>query len=209
MPAPTKKNKIQSLTAPERILERTIQIIEELGEAGIRTNPIAVECGVTPPILYRAFHSREGLIIAAQSERYRRATELAAEVLYERIASAKSRKELVTNISEFLDFVFLPDRTGARRLRAEVIGSAISRPELQEAIVKIDSAYGQTMAEAIQPAIDKGWVSPHVDMVDLMRWALSVVNSRISIEFDGNHQLGETWNSLTKSAIMTSVFGDS
>ena len=164
---------------------------------------------MTPPILYRAFHSREGLIIAAQSERYRRATELAAEVLYERIASAKSRKELVTNISEFLDFVFLPDRTGARRLRAEVIGSAISRPELQEAIVKIDSAYGQTLAEAFQPAIDQGWISPHGDLVDLMRWALSVVNSRISIEFDGNHQLGETWNSLTKSAIMTSIFGDS
>ena len=125
------------LSSVQRILERTIQVIEESGEAAIRTNPIAFECGVTPPILYRAFASREGLIIAAQAERYRRSTEVSAKYLYDSIARADSRESLIANVSSLLDFVFSKDRAENRRLRVEVIGSSVSRPQLRELIAGI------------------------------------------------------------------------
>jgi AcrR family transcriptional regulator len=96
----------------DRILERAIEVIEAGGEVAIRTNVIAEECGVTAPILYRAFGNREGLVVAAQAERYRRASEVAVAYLVERVTSAGSRAELRDNIIEALDFITSPERRG-------------------------------------------------------------------------------------------------
>jgi AcrR family transcriptional regulator len=143
------------LTSVQRILERTIQVIETAGEAAIRTNPIAFECGVTPPILYRAFGNREGLIIAAQAERYRRSTEAGLLYLFRYIDEANSREQLRENISTSLDFIFSEQRAENRRLRADVIGSSMSRPELREQLTRIDEEYALAIMERYQPAIDR------------------------------------------------------
>lgn len=193
-------------TAPQRILQRAIEVIEESGEAGIRTNPIAAECGVTPPILYRAFKSREGLIIAAQSERYRRASEVAAEFLCERIESGRTKDELVQNFSSALDYVFADQRTAARLLRTEVIGSAVSRPELREKIVEIDRAYANQIAASLTFAYEQGWIRADVNLEAVTMWGLALVNSRLSIEFDGRSDMKSAWNQFSKRAIIDALF---
>ena len=197
-----------ALTAPERILERAIQVIEELGEVGIRTNPIAAECGVTPPILYRTFKSREGLVIAAQSERYRRATELAARLLCQRIASATTRDELVKNMSDALDYIFTDERNAARMLRVEVIGSAVSRPDLRQKIVEIDRSYTQQFVDAFANAREQGWINPKLNVEAVTYWGLSLVNARVSVEFDDRPEVKDAWNQFSKKAIINAVFGD-
>lgn len=193
-------------TAPQRILQRAIEVIEESGEAGIRTNPIAAECGVTPPILYRAFKSREGLIIAAQSERYRRASEFAAQFLCERIESARTKAELQQNFSSALDYIFADDRGVARRLRTEVIGSAVSRPELRARIVEIDRDYAEQIADSLGLACEKGWIKKDINLEAVIMWGLALVNSRISIEFDGRSEIKSAWNEFSKKAIIDAVF---
>lgn len=194
-------------SAPERILRRAIEVIEQSGEVGIRTNPIAAECGVTPPILYRAFKSREGLIIAAQSERYRRASEAAAEFLCERIRSAATRDELIENFAGALDYVFNDERNAARLLRVEVIGSAVSRPELREKIVEIDRNYAQQIIDAFEWARTKGWISADLQIEAATIWGLALVNSRVSVEFDGRDDIKSAWNEFSKKAIIEVVFG--
>lgn len=195
-------------SAPQRILERAIEVINESGEVGIRTNPIAAECGVTPPILYRAFKSREGLIIAAQGERYRRATALAAEFLCERIKSGKSREELIANFSGALDYVFTDERNSARLLRTEVLGSAVSRPELREKIVEIDRTYAQQIVDAFAYARAQGWIRPGLNVEAVTLWGLALVNSRVSIEFDGRSDAKAAWNEFTKKALIDAIFND-
>ena len=69
----SQSERVQTGLSPrDKIIERAIAVLEKDGEAAIRTNTIAADCGCTAPILYREFQSREGLIIAAQAERYRR-----------------------------------------------------------------------------------------------------------------------------------------
>lgn len=193
-------------TAPQRILQRAIEVIEESGEVAIRTNPIAAECGVTPPILYRAFKSREGLIIAAQSERYRRASEIAAQFLCERIQSGRTRDELIENFSSALDYVFGDQRTAARLLRTEVIGSAVSRPELRARIVEIDRDYAKQIADSFGLAYEKGWIKKDVNLEAVTMWGLALVNSRLSIEFDGRSEIKSAWNQFSKRAIIDALF---
>lgn len=194
-------------TSAERILERAIEVIDHSGEAAIRTNPIAFECGVTPPILYRAFGSREGLVIAAQAERYRRSTSESAEYLYRYIAEATSRESLKENISNALDFIFSDSRAANRRLRAEVIGSAVSRPRLREDITRIDREYAIEIAHAYQPAVEKGWIPRDRNLEVIAIWAQGIVNMRLMVDDATDADLRRVWDSLSKAAILDAVFG--
>ena len=194
------------LSSVQRILERTIQVIEESGEAAIRTNPIAFECGVTPPILYRAFASREGLIIAAQAERYRRSTEVSAKYLYDSIARADSRESLIANVSSLLDFVFSKDRAENRRLRVEVIGSSVSRPQLRELIAGIDQEYSVSIALAYQSAVEKGWMSSGKNLEAIALWAQGLLNTRYMVDAAASDENANTWNELTRQSILSALF---
>ncbi len=194
------------LSSAQRILERTIQVIEESGEAAIRTNPIAFECGVTPPILYRAFASREGLIIAAQAERYRRSTEVSAKYLYDSIARADSRESLIANVSSLLDFVFNKDRAENRRLRVEVIGSSVSRPQLRELIAAIDKEYSVSIALAYQSAVEKGWMSSGKNLEAIALWAQGLLNTRYMVDAAASDEDATTWNELTRQSILSALF---
>jgi AcrR family transcriptional regulator len=194
------------LTSVQRILERTIQVIETAGEAAIRTNPIAFECGVTPPILYRAFGSREGLIIAAQAERYRRSTEVAMSYLFRYIDDANSREQLRENISTSLDFIFTEQRSENRRLRADVIGSSMSRPELREHLIRIDKAYATAIVERYQPAVEKGWLSRDKDYAVIAIWAQGVINARVMVDKGASAETLTAWDELSKRAILSAIF---
>lgn len=200
------ENEQSELTSSQRILERAIQVIEESGEAAIRTNPIAFECGVTPPILYRAFGSREGLIIAAQAERYRRSTSESFEFLKRYIDEATSREALYKNISETFDFIFGEGRAANRRLRAEVIGSSVSRPALRDELLRVDREYASLIVMAYQKAFQNGWISSTKNHDVIALWAQGLINSRYMFDEDGDVARGAAWNELTRRAILDAIF---
>ncbi|MEY4365477.1 MAG: hypothetical protein RLZZ305_821 [Actinomycetota bacterium] len=183
-------------------------MIEAGGETAIRTNTIAAECGVTPPILYRAFANRDGLVIAAQAERYRRSSSSAAEFLISHVANANSRDELRANLSETLDFIFSPSRAAARRLRAEVIGCAVSRPALREAIVRVDTEYADRIASAYEKATSAGWTAPGTDMRAVALWAQGLITSMAAMEFGHDADSVEKWTEVARAAVLRAVLGD-
>lgn len=197
---------VSGLTSTQRILERAIQVIEESGEAAIRTNPIAFECGVTPPILYRAFGSREGLVIAAQAERYRRSTAEAVQFLLSYIKEATSRESLYQILSGTLDFVFSDARSGNRRLRAEVIGSSVSRPQLREELLRIDGEYATVIANAYKKAIENKWISKDKNHEVISLWVQGLINSRYLFDENPHLEYGTAWNELTRRAILDAIF---
>lgn len=205
---PRSKSSDDGKSSRDRILERAIEVLAESGEAAIRTNTIAHECGVTAPILYRAFGNREGLIIAAQAERYFRATRDAANFLCSRIEQSTSRQDLYSAIGDSLDFIMTPDRSRNRRLRATVVGASVSRPDLQRRIAEIDRFYVETIVKAYDIAIQKGWVSPRVNLGSIALWAISVTNGRLHVEFEPDSPFAADWDQLSKEAIMRAIFGD-
>jgi AcrR family transcriptional regulator len=206
--ATVRKRSADGLTSAERILERAIAVIESGGEVAIRTNTIAEECGVSPPILYRAFGSREGLLVAAQAERYRRTSTLAAEFLLAQVSSASSRDDLREKLDRSLTFIFSPERAVGRRLGVEVIGSAVSRPLLREAIVTIDNEYADRIVEAYREAIARGWVVPAEQLRAVALWAQALVTSLVTAEFGQTDDMRERWITTARAAIMRAVFGD-
>jgi len=204
----SQSERVQTRSSPrDKIIERAIAVLEKDGEAAIRTNTIAADCGCTAPILYREFQSREGLIIAAQAERYRRSSQEAVVGLIRQIAIATSRDELYDNVSNSLDLIFSITRAKYRRLRADVIGSAVSRAELRQEIVRVDIEYSGLIAAAYRPAVEAGWMSPIVNLEAVAFWAQGLVNSRVAIEFDSQSAYATAWDELTKKAILRELFG--
>lgn len=204
----SQREKVQIGSSPrDRIIERAIAVLEKDGEAGIRTNTIAADCGCTAPILYREFQSREGLIIAAQAERYKRSSQEAVVGLIRQITIATSREELYDNVSTSLDSIFSITRSQYRRLRADVMGSAVSRAELRQEILRIDIEYSGLIAAAYRPAVEAGWMSPIVNLEVIALWAQGLVNSRVAIEFDSQSAYATAWDELTKRVILRELFG--
>jgi AcrR family transcriptional regulator len=52
------------------ILSCVVSIINQQGESGVRIDDVVRATGVSTATIYRFFSSREGLIAAAQAERY-------------------------------------------------------------------------------------------------------------------------------------------
>jgi AcrR family transcriptional regulator len=63
---------VEQVPTRQRLLDRTIEVIEAEGVPGVRVQPIAAAAGVAVPSVYHFFGSKEGLIEAAQAERYGR-----------------------------------------------------------------------------------------------------------------------------------------
>lgn len=191
-----------------RILERAIEVIDANGEVAIRTNTIAGECGVTPPILYRAFGSREGLVIAAQAERYHRSN-IGSNLNFSRlVGGAASQQEFYGSLRDYFSFAMDNSRTYLRQLRAAVVGSSVSRPELARIIQAIDSDTAAHFATVLEPARAAGWIEPKADLSLVARLGVGIVSWRLSVESSLPADQVAEWDALAVDAMMRTVFGD-
>lgn len=148
----------------EKLLQRAIAVIEESGEVGIKTHAIAADCGVTAPVLYRLFGDREGLIVAAQSERYRRTyanddAGIGAELRH-RVARCLNREDVIEVIRWFVAAALAPDRRAAVLARIEVLGSSLTRPALRAAVAEVESEKLVDIVRVFEVAQEHGWVRP-------------------------------------------------
>ena len=193
--------------APAKILEAAIAVIEDGGEVAIRVHDLAGACGVTGPILYRAFGSREGLIIAAQSERYRRSTAHDVTALAEAIDAATTTAELRAALEAELRTAFDSDRDRDRRIRANIVGSSVTRPELAAAIVDIDRSLTDRAAVAWGHAQRRGLLRTDIEPTVLASWWFAHLDSRIHLELAPTRIDGAAWNVLARDAALAAVFG--
>lgn len=196
----------------EELLERAIDVIEQHGEAGIRTYKIAADCGVTAPVLYRIYTNREGLIIAAQAKRYERAllgvnASIQAEVV-ERARACESLEEYMGMLEAILDIGMRPERHEARRVRMNVLGSAVTRPALLEEIARIDREAVRLLRPAFEFGLEKGWVSARFPLDVVMVWYLGALLGRFFVEINHDSFDGEAWNEISRTAVRHIAFGD-
>lgn len=197
-----------TMSVRDAILEGAIQTIDAKGEAGIRVRDLVDSVGVTAPVLYRAFGSREGLIIAAQTERYRRALYLASNNFLDRLVDVTTAEQFRGHMEWVLDIVLSDQRADHRRVRLNVMGSAITRPELLESIITAEDAFVHELIPVMDDLREKGWVRPDLASETFLHWYLAVVNARGALEIRGSSIDARQWDSQTRAAILVNLFGD-
>ena len=185
--------------APARILEAAIDVIESGGEVAIRVHDLANSCGGTGPILYRAFGSREGLIEAAQTERYRRSlTEL--DTIVDTMAGCTTADSLRDALQRAVDHA-LGDRHG-RRVRANIVGSCVTRPALAASIAALHRNAVERIATAWQAAQSKGLLRSGVDLRAVAAWWLGQLDSRVHLELATSHVDERTWDDIARRSLI-------
>jgi AcrR family transcriptional regulator len=191
----------------QRLLDATIAVIDEAGEAAVRVERIVAAVGVQIPVLYRHFSNREGLVQAAQAQRLRR--DLEAEVLAFRaavdlVADAASFRALVDAL---LAHLRAPERRVVRWKRVNVIGSAYGRPALAAELARLQQEAVTAIASCFRRPQELGWLRPDLDLEAFAAWFGGQTLARIMVELDESHLDMAAYDEMAADAIRHVLFG--
>lgn len=192
----------------ERLLERTIVVIEEHGAAAIRVHEVAADCGVTATTLYRLFGSREGLVHKAQAARFQRLMNDDA-VFAERLRAITTEEALRPFLEATIDYYMSePANQLRRRRRLFILGSSEGLPELQaEILAELSAAHDQAIA-ALTEVAERGWLRDGFRAAPFVDWFISQIDGRTRYEFPSVKMDLSGLNDITKRATLRELFGD-
>lgn len=191
----------------DKILEAAITIIEAEGEVGVRVDRVVEAAGFTKPVLYHHFADREDLVIAAQGERYRRSFDDALVALGV-FQGAESRDVFLDRVETALGDFTSPEGRRRRRMRAEILGAAVGRPRLHDAITEANRQFVASFGDFLMRARRAGLISPRRDPRDVAAWWLSVVSGRYVIDVDADRLNEEEWTAIVLSMIRHLLTGE-
>jgi AcrR family transcriptional regulator len=119
------------------VLEVTRALLDEHGEQGVRLDEVQLRSGVSSGSIYHHFGDREGLIAAAQVERFDGAVRGDAVGLVADLAGAAHRgdpQDYLEALCRQAATVVLPERTRVRWARVSAMASCWQRPDLFRAL---------------------------------------------------------------------------
>jgi AcrR family transcriptional regulator len=204
-----KLNPMPESDVARRLLDAASEVIESSGEASLRVQEIVETAGVQAPVLYRYFGNREGLVQSVHLARFLRELTDEAEVFAILARAAGSKEEFRSHFDGLVRAAADPARRDRRRTRLEVLGSAMSRPELSELIGKVQSStYGQVV-DALIEAQKHGWIRAEVEPVSFVAWASSTMLGLAAVEHYGaSADPAEWWTRYQVEACRAILFGD-
>lgn len=192
----------------ERILEAAIAAIESGGEASLRVDAIAESAEITKPSIYHFFGDRDGLIAAAQAERYRLSVVSGLDQAIALTRAATSRNEFEALLPVFVDVAM--DSIGALRRaeRIQVLGSAVSRPKLTIEIIEATKRAVSLTSELLAIAIHRGWITPTYSEDAIALWWLSLTMGRHLFDLIDDDQLHLEWRAMALANLRLLCLGE-
>ena len=173
--------------------------IEAHGEAGLRVDEIALAAEVAKPSLYHFYGSRDGLIAAAQAERYRRSLLVGMDQVVEFMKTSPTREQFQELVRTWLRSFTTEESRRRRAIRLEVLGSSVSRPELRAAIGEANDMTTAQLTSLFEEARAQGlgFDDPDLDPADVALWMNGLWNGRYIAEIDGDPGRTDGWDRIT------------
>jgi AcrR family transcriptional regulator len=196
-----------SESTKDALLRVAIEVINQGGESAIRLDSILAEVGVSPSSLYHHYGNLNGLIEAAQVERFQRSVFGNAVELRRRVEEVESAAGFVELVDATLDLYFGVDRAISRQHRVNALGNAFGRTELLAAIAEAQKISLVIATEAVSIAQAKGFVNKDLDVAAFIAWFDGMAWGRVLIEITPDEDLGTKWNEIAKRAVHSVLFG--
>ena len=192
----------------QKILDETVRIIDEHGEAAVRIQDVLDSCDITPPSIYHFFGNREGLVSEAQVARFRRSFVENDAVLDQILDSITSPTELRAALGAFFSMFFTPERAIERRRRMASMGSAEGRPDLEARFAEVIDTYVEERSRRLEPFQQKGWIRPDLDLRAFNHWLIGVIFGRVYIEMGHDQLEYPAWDAIAERAAAHILFGE-
>lgn len=145
------------------LLERAVDVIDASGEQAVRVEEISAHCKVSITSLYHHFGNREGLIEAAQAERFARTSRRNIERFVADVDAVTSAEELRPLIARWVRGLVSGSAAPVRAVRAQVLASALTRPRLKEKVIELNRGQFDRIASALARAQERGLLNSALD----------------------------------------------
>ncbi len=192
----------------EAILECVIAMIDERGEAGVRIADITAATKASISSIYHFFHDREGLIAAAQAERYYRALGGSVEMVSIMASRATSRADLRSAILQLIEWMARPERAPHRLTRINVMGATLGRPVLRDRVAEIQDQVVLEQSKVYEDLQARGLMRSDVDPITMSAFVMGMILSRSVTEIGPSSASQEEWTRLTIMVTDELFFGD-
>ena len=187
----------------DALLERALEIIESDGEHAVRVEEISSACGVSITSLYHHFGSREGLIEAAQAERFVRVATANLIAFEAELASVVSGDDLRRLIARWVEELVDTSMAAARRARTEILASAFTRPNLRERVIDSQRHYNDILVGVLENGQRRGIVNPELSALDIAYCIHGITFGRVVSEVDPQtaEAVGDTYRRFATEAL--------
>ena len=199
---------VSETTSRDRLLEAAIAAIESGGEVAVRVDEVADAAAVAKPSLYHHFGDREGLIAAAQAERYRRTLLVDLEPTIRALEACTSAPEAQAIVRDWLATFSSAEGTRRRRIRQEVLGSSVSRPGLAVAVAETNARATADLSRFVELLQERGWATTAFGAETIARWFHGLWNGRYLAELTGDPADAGAWDELTATLVLAMLSPD-
>lgn len=158
----------------DRIVNVTVAAIEAGGEPSLRVNDIARDSEVSVATLYHYFGDREGLVVAARLKQFVGSTGIYYDAFSEAMNAASTSDELATVVREFFGQATSQASRAIRFLRAEIVGSSRTRPQLAAALREVQEVLVAKLTEVFANAQDRGLLRSSISARDIAEFSLTI-----------------------------------
>lgn len=158
----------------DRIVDATIAAIESGGEPALRVNDIARDSGVSVATLYHYFGDREGLVVAARQKQYAGSTGIYYDEFSRAVRGSSTCAELSTVLCNFFGQATSESSRAMRFLRAEIIGSSRTRPQLAAALRDVQEDLATKLTDVFADAQNRDLLRRTVNAREIAEFALTI-----------------------------------
>jgi AcrR family transcriptional regulator len=184
-----------------RALTVVEEILDESGEAGLRLGDVSRRSGVSIGSIYHHFGSREGLIRAARERQFMQNMVDDGTAIASVLSSSTSATELLANIETVVQSVQSSSRISNRMRRVELIGSAVSRPDLLHSISAVQTVVMDVAEELAIACRDRGWLRKGVEPRALALYVQATTLGRVLGDLDERGTDDASWVGLLMLAL--------
>lgn len=196
-----------SVETRQAILDAAIEQISRSGEASVRLRDIARIVGIKEPSIYYYFANREELVVAAHVRRFEINLSQTLQPFVNILVDCSTSNEFVDGLTMLYQNSFSRVRTVARAARAEIVGSAYLRPELQRELAAMAQAMFQPALELMNNGKTAGWIRPSLDIEAFIYWNLAAITGLLFPEVLANDKVLDAYHRLLVESAISMFLG--
>lgn len=195
---------VAPVTAAEtraRLIEATAKLLDSTPTGEITTKAVLEASGVSHGSMYHQFADLQDLIDAAMLHRLSAATiaDIAqAEALLEVISTPEEAIEALLSIHAMQVSAM---RAKIRKERTRIIGRAIDRPELREAVSEDLASLIGAMEVVVTDWKNKGWLADGLDVKAVATFIYSYTFGKVTDDIQPVPIPAEDWLAVVRAAI--------
>ncbi|MEY4348336.1 MAG: hypothetical protein RIS43_755 [Actinomycetota bacterium] len=180
----------------ERLIQTTVDLIDEMSLESISSALILERSGVSKGSMYHFFEDLGDLLDAAYARRFSRLVKISADYLRQLVENAKNADEFFEGLRLLTIRSQDRKRSSSRFERARMLARAEGNERFRKVLGEIQQEMTDNMAETIRMAQEKGWVTKEFEPRTLSVYIQSYTLGRLVDEIVEDHMNDEDWINL-------------